>query len=237
MYALAVFLFYLFHLNSAWITLHSLYFGSVLYGPSPQTLWFVTVLFIYYLATPGLLKLVKHQTQYLVINAMIYLVLCIAYILFKTLDHRLVMYFPCYVAGIYCAQYGFKNKITNHYTALACLCLGAGLTVFKINSYTLDQMEFQKHPIVLSTSYLILAFCITHEKHFKKTKWIAWLSYISFCMYLFHRIIFHLVMTIYFPSTATMQPIYLLICGVPGVAGCAWLIQKSYDKLLTRILR
>lgn len=58
------------------------------------------------------------------------------------------------------------------------------------------------------------------------------ISYSSFCMYLFHRIIFNIMLDVYRPETDILILIYLYIIAVPIVIFASYFIQTRYDSLL-----
>jgi peptidoglycan/LPS O-acetylase OafA/YrhL len=61
------------------------------------------------------------------------------------------------------------------------------------------------------------------------------LSYASFGVYLFHRLVFKGAMAVYFPAGGLHQALYLLLVAVPLSFAVAYLVQKSYDKGLARL--
>jgi hypothetical protein len=61
------------------------------------------------------------------------------------------------------------------------------------------------------------------------------IAYASYCMYLFHRVIFHLVTNIYSPGNDIYMLIFLILVAVPIIYVTSFYLQKYYDRLIIRI--
>ena len=229
LYALAIFLFYVYGLNDAETSLKSMVFVSMYYGPPPLTLWFITMLFLFYIATPFIIKLVQYPVQYLLFILTIFSITYIISIYFETVDLRVLLYFPSFCLGIYCSQHGIKNRAVNFWSASLLFLFGLAVLFIDIDSWIINQL---KHiPMILSASYLILTLSIKFEEKFTRLKLITLLSYSSFAMYLFHRPIIISLKSLYFPENNVLQVVYLLTVCLFMIALISWALQKSYDKL------
>ncbi len=227
LYALAVILFYFKGINDGVASIKSLILISMFYGPAPQTLWFITMLMLFYFATPFLLKIAGNSATYFLL---IIAILTIAFTLFgatKTLDQRMLFYFPCFCIGIYCSRHGLKNDFVNLRSALLLFGLWLILLSIGINSWIFNKLEIIL--MILSCSYLIFAISYSNENKFKKLKIISWLSYSSFAMYLFHIPILVVLKRLYFPEDGQLQALYLITVGMFLVAFISWSLQKLYD--------
>ena len=230
LYALAVILFYVYGINNATVSLKSLFFISMYYGPAPLTMWFITMLFLFYLITPLLLNLVAKPVKFLLFILAILSVTLLFLIIFKTVDYRLLLYFPGFCVGIFCARYGINTKIINVWSALVLFFVGLILVFIKSDSWIFSHLK--EIPLILSSSYLILAFSYRFEDGFTKVKIVSLLSYSSFAMYLFHRPIYVSLTGLYFPESQLFQVLYLTTICLPIVAFFSWGIQKIYDRSL-----
>lgn len=67
-----------------------------------------------------------------------------------------------------------------------------------------------------------------------KSNIIAILSYATFCMYLFHRVIYWGLLKMYIPDTNVMTALYLVCAGIPVICFISIALQASCDKLFTR---
>ncbi len=60
------------------------------------------------------------------------------------------------------------------------------------------------------------------------------LAYVSFCMYLFHRVIFRLLLNLYSPDSNYARVVYLTGLGLPLIFTISFYFQKYYDRLTMR---
>jgi peptidoglycan/LPS O-acetylase OafA/YrhL len=197
------------------------------YGPSPWTLWFITMLALFYLATPLLLKLIERPVEYILFTGGLYLLTLVLLMTFKTVDERLLLYFPCYVLGIYCSRYGIRTPMVNITSAIILIGVWALLELIDMNSWMFNL--FRDILMVISFSYLILVISYLNEKRFKRLTIISLLSYSSFAMYLFHRPVYIDLTALYFPETEQLQVLYLSTVCLIAVVCVSWAVQKTYD--------
>jgi peptidoglycan/LPS O-acetylase OafA/YrhL len=197
------------------------------YGPSPWTLWFITMLALFYLATPLLLKLVERPVDYFLFSGGLYLLTLVLLTTFKTVDERVLLYFPCYVLGIYCSQYGIRTSVVNVTSALLMMGGWALLELIVTNSWMFSL--FRNTLMVVSFSYLILVISHLNEKNFKRLTIVSLLSYSSFTMYLFHRPVYIDLTALYFPENEQLQVLYLSTVCLVAVVCVSWAVQKAYD--------
>lgn len=225
LYALAVILLYAYGVNDAATSIKSLILISMYYGPAPVTLWFITMIMLFYLVTPLLLKLVESPVKYLLFIVAIFAMTVMAQAIFRTVDHRLVLYFSCYCIGIYCSRYGLRTRVVNIWSALLLLCLCLILPFVGIDIGALLRII----PIIFSSTYLIFAINYLNEDKFKRLNIVSTLSYCSFAMYLFHRPIYLTLKALYFPESGQFQVLYLMTVCLPAVVFISWGVQKLYD--------
>jgi len=228
LYALAVIVFYFFDINNALISIKSLFFISMFSGPAPFTLWFITMIMFFYVLTPFLVNAVKNKKKYFLFILLCSIVTFILIVFYKNIDYRLAFYFPLFCLGIYCSNYGVRDRYVNFNLAMVLLLFGLLLKQIEINSWLITQ--FFKLPIVLSCSYIIFYFSIINECKFKSLGIISIISYSSFSMYLFHRPIYSSLIEFYFPKQEELQFLYLIF-GCFLVLIVSWGIQKTYDHI------
>lgn len=230
LYFLAIFLFYLFSIDHTSTLFKALFGISMFYGPAPQTLWFICMLLFLYAITPLLLKVVGEPIKFFALTLTFFLLMIASKTFLSSLDPRQILYFPSFVLGLYCANFGFGKKPIVQIAAYASLIAGLLVSMIHFNSLTLNTIKYI--PFVTSASYLILSLCKKNEPYFKSNKIIFTLSYVSFSMYLFHRPIFLVMQKIYYPSNPIWQVLYLAGPCLLIIIAAAWFIQKSYDNVL-----
>ena len=227
LYAIAVVLFYMFGLNDGLVSLKSLVFISMYTGPAPATLWFITMIFLFYLLSPLLLRYVDNTGKYLSFTCAIFIVTLILLVLFKSVDHRVLLYFPCYCLGVYCSRHGVVTRFINMKLVVFLMSLYCALLLFKSESWTLEQIK--SIPLILSISYLIFFISYSNEYKFKSFRVISRLSYSSYAMYLFHRPIYEALIYLYFPISNEGQVFYLMFYCLLIIVFTSWGMQKFYD--------
>ncbi|RKX36209.1 MAG: hypothetical protein DRP71_00660 [Verrucomicrobia bacterium] len=228
MYALAVLLFYLYGISDATTSLKSLVFISIFYGPSPYTLWFVTMIMLFYLITPLLLGLVGSPAKFLLFSGSLFVIVFGIEAVSSTMDRKLLLYLPCYCVGIYCSRHGFKGRVANIPSVLLVFCLWLVLAFIENDSWTFNQIR--NISMVFSCSFLISAICYLNEDRFGKAAVISFLSYSGYSMYLFHRPIYSTLVSLYFPGNELLQVVYLSTVCLLVIIFTSWGIQKIYDK-------
>ena len=230
LYALAVIIFYIFHMNDLETSIKSLFFITMYVGPSPATLWYITMLFLFYLLTPLLVRWVNKPAKFfgftLFILGITFLLLVVG---FESVDYRLLLYFPSFCMGVYCSYYGVTNKVVNYKSALFLFFIW--LCTFFINIDSEILIQLKSTPLIISVSYLMFLISYINEKHFKKIKIISLLSYSSYAMYLFHRPIYSSLIRLYFPEKGELQILYLMFFCLIVIFTFSWFMQKFYDSI------
>ena len=229
LYALAVLTFWLMTIEKESTLIKSLYFVSMLDGPAPITLWFICMLMLLYLITPVLMLLLRFRFGIPVFAAT---VVGLLLVLSKTkggIDLRLVLYFPCFCAGIYCAKRGFKGEILNIWTGFLLILMG--LAAYNLRGFSRELNALFQVPLTLGLSVFVVAMCDRYQSVFVYNRAITFLSYASFSLYLFHRPVYTQLKRFYFPEQLSHQFLYLLLVGLPLAIIISWLLQKIYDEL------
>lgn len=228
LYFVAVILFFVYGKNDFITSVKSLLCVSMLYSPAPRTLWFITMIMLFYLAAPFLVKLASNLKRYLIAVVLTMITLVSLMVFSKTLDIRLILYLPCFCLAIYCAVDDVENRFLNFKSAIACLIVGLLLLFINTDIWTIEKLK--QIPFILSLSYLVFAVSYRGQNWFPKISLISFLSFSSYAMYLFHRPIYVTLKQLYFPASDLFQVIYLFICLVMIVI-LSWVIQRTNDKL------
>ena len=235
LYALAIGLFYLFEINGGRTSILALLGVSMYYGPPPATLWFITMIVVFYLLTPFLLKLANKPLLYLASASLVFAATVLIYFNLGKVDLRIVLYFPCFIAGLYCSIHGIINRVFNLKTMMLVFGLWLPLSYYGTGLLAPDRLGYM--PLVLSMSYLLFYGFYQNERHLKNSKIVMFLSYGSFAMYLFHRPIYMSVTSLYLPDREWLQIPYLLAVFTLLIATISWSLQKTYDAILSALLK
>lgn len=225
LYFFALFLFFIAGLTDFYAFVKAVFALSMLLQPSPPTLWFVAMLILFYAVAPFMLYLYEFGFSYFIAWCMIVIVAMIVYsLLCKTLDIRLIIYFPAFAGGIFIS----KNKSFLKPKYLLYFFIFTFFVSFFKTSFTEINCFFLSAMVVAGSSFF---FLVAENWVFptKLAKMIVFLSYSSYCTYLFHRIIYGCLKKIYFPLDAHFQVLYLFVIFVPCCVFVSYMVQKKYD--------
>jgi len=231
LYVVALILFLIYGLLDSSTAWKSVFLISMLHGSAPRTLWFITMIMLFYLIAPFLVRFAYHSKKYITFSLSIMILLMSLMVILGTVDIRLLLYFPCFCVGIYCAIHGMKNGLTN--TKYAVILLAVGLTTYLIPTEWWTVEKLKQIPVILSSSYLIFYFCYARQKLFANIRFIMFLSYSSYGMYLFHRPLYESLKGFYFPETGLFQVLYLIGICLLVISLVSWCLQQINDKLYT----
>jgi peptidoglycan/LPS O-acetylase OafA/YrhL len=207
--------------------------------PAPPTLWFITMLMLFYCIAPWFVyllqcgKIIKFTTYFM----LVIVVLSVYDYLTAMLDERIFIYFPAFMLGMFvgCRH---TEKFSKKYRINIVLLMFTSFLISLLKSSNLPLDLILNVQLVLLCSYFL--FGMTRDlviRSVTTNRIIYLLSYSSYCMYLFHRIIYVSLKDIYFPDTHYYQVIYLFFVGLPCVLAASFFIQKSFDLLLNTLRR
>ncbi|MEM9567167.1 MAG: acyltransferase [Cyanobacteria bacterium P01_E01_bin.34] len=230
LYALAICLFYLYGINGSQTSLISLFGLSMYWGAKPITLWFITMIVVFYLLAPFFLKLADRPLLYLAAVSGVFTASVGMYVALGTVDIRLLLYLPCFAAGLFCSIHGIVNRVFNPKTMM--LLFGMGIPLMQLESGMLAPSRLGRVPLILSLAYLTFYMFCRNENLFKSSRLIEFFSYGSFTMYLFHRPIYSTLTDWYLPEGNWQQLLYMLAIFMVFVTTISWSMQRAYDLML-----
>ena len=223
LYLLALCLFYWRDIASSTTLIKAGFLLSMFSPPAPPTLWFITMIMIFYLLAPFFLRYVNNLPFYLGLSIVFWLVF-----FFKG-TWEISLFFPSFIIGMWLqGNPKWLNKLKQQQFGLTIIFII--LYIAEINKVS-DWLFLQIIFINLGAILFYFYSCQIMNK-VRQSSIVATLSYSSFCMYLFHRPIFSVTQSIFFPNSEIAQVIYLLGVGVPLIILISWLIQKLYDRLM-----
>lgn len=228
LYLLSILLFTFFNLSNTITSLKAACLLSMFARPAPPTLWFITMIMLFYLITPLTIHYCRNINAK--INVIIYLITLIIFLLVyhyltRLLDIRLVAYLPSFVIGIYVAN---NNINLNKYLVLVILAITVILSTLNTGYDAVNLLL--KTPMILCGSYI--CYMIAQRINIKSSVFqnnITFFGYSSFCMYLFHRPIYIALKKLYFPETYFFQLTYLIFICFPCIIFISHIIQKTFD--------
>lgn len=229
LYLVALIVFYVFGINNEIVTLKAVFLTSMLFKPAPTTLWFITMIMLFFALVPLLIHASKNLKLFLLVSILFILFFALMEFLFNSVDHRIFIYFPIFCYGIYYSRSErmFSGKQLKFILGV-CLIAMLGMTIQNKPEWLVTINEC----IVASTgAILVFTFARNRAKKFVPNKLILIASFSSFSMYLFHRPLYEVLKNVYFPADGMWQILYLYFCLVIIVL-VSWWIQFVYDRCL-----
>lgn len=238
LYFLTIILFTFLGLSDSTTSIKASLLISSFLGPSPPTLWFITILMTFYASAPFLMlacekiKIGKLLAIYIVITVLLLLCWRVTHLL----DIRIIVYLPAFTFGLYISNHDIKISQNKLLFAIS-LSLGTILSFTTNNSHNSFNMLLATPMITVVSVLLYTVFNKFSVQNKKINISILIMSYASYGMYLFHRPIYMIFKRLYFPESNIMQIVYLVTVCLPIIVLLSYIIQKSYDttiKMLTR---
>lgn len=190
--------------------------------PAPGTIWFMGIMMFLYLVTP-IIRFGKYGIAKAII---IYLCLYAYSVLTGNMDERLLLLYPMYVMGLYTSPALLKYIYTNKYINIVCLITLVILCLLPDSGWILAQ-------IITSVCGIILLLKLsTWLSSVIASRFVAFLSYTSLCLYLFHRQVFELFRLVLGKMGFEVGPIIGYAIMLPTAILVCYCIQWLYDKVL-----
>ena len=197
-----------------------------------MTLWFVNVIVIFYLLTPLLLFRFEWKRN-LGVSLGIYAAL-VALAKGKWIDPNLAQYFVIYAAGVLLAQSPRAQEWVRRdgWKLLPLFLIAGWLATNKLFIHG-------KIPRLLLTDLAVLASMPAllmlgrSLAQIVNARLISVVSYSSFALYLFHRLIFNAAHSHYVPKTVGALALYEIGVLLPIAIGIAYCIQAVCDVFLS----
>jgi peptidoglycan/LPS O-acetylase OafA/YrhL len=229
LYLGAIGLFALCHLGDTTSLLKAALLLSMFSGPTPPTLWFITMVIVFYGAAPFLIHAATREPRFWELAASLFGALVLLSSLSTAVDPRLVMYFPAFVCGIYFARFELRRP----QVLLASAWIGCFFSIVLSYSTAHDpEHTFWSVPLACLGPLSIFLVAWRYKGHIPNSRWLTALGYVSFVMFLIHRPVYVTIKSFYFPSTGLGQLLYLTSVCLPVAMLVSWIIQSTYDTTL-----
>lgn len=239
LYIVAICLFTFLHLSSVITSIKAALMVSMFIQPAPRTLWFITMLMVFYVISPLLINLSKtDKVSRLIVYCLAFIALLMVYSYCTgLLDVRIVMYFPSFFLGVFFANNAAGRTITkNRFFSLVMVVSTVLLSFFETQNDQLNSLI--KIPMILCCSYFLFKSVKGLSISSKKVcRAILVLSYSSYCMYLFHHPVYMVLKKIYFPEVYVYQLAYLVLFCLPCIFCFSFFIQKTFDLTVAALAR
>lgn len=201
-------------------------FAQLLPPPYPKTVWYLSMLILFYILTPFILFL--NKTSYKIYTTVfIYVLILMYHIFIQPVDERLLLYYWFYFIPFYCQL----NKLSLLIIGILSLCISLGLPALLDKDFIMYDMIIR---IGISMLILMLIFFISwciYRVNFMN-KFLSLVAYSSMFAYLFHREIF--VLFKFLCNTEFIHIYYVPLLWV-FVFLFSYMAQKLYDNVLNKL--
>lgn len=236
LYALALLLFGASGLAGYDQVVDALLLVSMFDPPAPYTLWFVAMIMMFYLMTPVWARLAETPWVFVAHGLLLLAAAVCMHAWVRPLDVRIIQYLPCFLLGMAYARMPVIGRMLD---GLALPLLGAFCAAFVLAriDFGADALAVvARIPVVLAGTLLVYRFADRYLGRFGSPA-VLRLAYASFCVYLFHRVIFQWSIDLYFPADGFARLVYLLVVVLPATLVVAYGLQWTYDRGLRRLSR
>jgi hypothetical protein len=210
------------------------------------TLWFVSTLFLFYIVFLMTRTVLHRSLLFCICIFLISLFVFFTYeygkhIGIELFDRYFVLYLAIFASGM--AYSRFDKNIHNINNMSLCILFITGFTglIMSYNYVTIkivyeSTTEFI-FTLMSTISVYILAFKLIPRLMLPHavSNCVSWLSYSSFCVFLFHRVIWSEMSAIW-NERIFAQWLFIIVLGIPTIFMLCHLTQRTYD-LLTGTLR
>lgn len=191
--------------------------------PQPQTLWFMSMLTVFYILTPIVKKSIAFGLGILIMFIVLH------YVVPGGIDARIILHFPLYAAGLYMAGSDLLDKvIKNRFVLFLSLALSVALYFGSLKSSLMGY--------VMIVPGILCVLSISRLSLFKQVRpVISYIAYGSLCAYLFHRHIYFISTNI-IENLGIRHPMWVcLLVMLPICLIMSFFIQKTYDMILVKL--
>ena len=203
---------------------------SMVYGPAPLTLWFITMILEFYLVAPLLIALRGRPALFVLAALGLFGVAAVCGRAANG-DLRLAEYFPAFALGVYWANHGERSSTR---TTLWACAAAAAAWAWSLVAGSDPQYSLAGIPLVTcgALAAFLLAGRLPLSPRGGLVRAAALVSYAGFAMYLFHRIVYKGLHALYDPASPGLGLAWLLLVGLPVVLLVSLLLQRACDASL-----
>lgn len=207
---------------------------SCFFLPQPPTLWFFSMMIVFYLLTPFILIKPNGNIWQILIHGAVCMGVFLLLFHFNMLDVRLLYYFPFYVAGILTNEISVFRLVRDIKITIFCILILSVMIVFSMHKSYIDLAIINASGVLL---VMTISFYIEKYSTKRIKKLFECLSYSSMFAYLFHRGIYGIAIFLY--KNILNEPFlpWLIIPVVlVTIFAISYFAQKSYDMFITGFL-
>jgi peptidoglycan/LPS O-acetylase OafA/YrhL len=237
------------------------------FGTPVITLWFIGVILLFYLIYPLVVSISNMSKRLALVFAlsMPLLLFVVLRLAFNIVDFRFFVYYALFFGGLVASKYDvlyryseklsyFKISVLLLFFALALI---ASVSLFDAQLQEFFYIGLNTSASSLTTStvlgitladllgllFIYVAFTLSRliRPSISRTarKAISGIAFSSYCVYLFHRPVFELLINaLDATQLVSLQKVVLLFaCGIPLTFVVGYALQRGWDNLLAKVVR
>ncbi|GFK93905.1 hypothetical protein NNJEOMEG_01743 [Fundidesulfovibrio magnetotacticus] len=226
LFILALTLFYLTGMIDANVFFHAATLTSIITNDQPITLWFITCIIAYYLIFPVIIY--RYSFAHCTISAAfaIIILVTISKLNSALVDKRAIVYLIPFTFGIISNRSAMVRKYTAKYSVVVPLFV-AGILATCVG-YNCGTESISR----ASSTAAIPLIILLSSKIYAQNCIITAVSYASYCMYLYHRVIFMYVVEVIPIHNPALNIFMLFVVGFISIFAISYAIQYTYDSLV-----
>lgn len=202
--------------------------------PQPMTLWYFSMIIIFYFVTPFLLWKSTAKSYKIIVKGIILFAIFLLLFNLKCLDERILMYFPFYVVGILSSKSNILKYCDRNILFIITLVSWSIMIKYNIHTYIIGSI------ITNTLGIYLLLYCSNKiEKLLPQAQKIfSILAYSSMFAYLFHREVY-LFFDILFSKILHLESIPIMIAPVMVILlfTLSYYGQKTYNNFLNKYFK
>ena len=199
--------------------------------PAPYTLWFVSMIMTFYLVTPLLVRLAEFPQRYLLTGILLLACAVLVHERIHTLDTRMIQYLPSFFFGIAFKRVAGLERLLRYRAALLLVLMIPAFLLYQLQHGAGAYAAIGRVPAVLVGTLLLFQTTALLVGRYN-SRGVLRIAYASFCIYLFHRVIFQLSIDLYYPADGFARLAYLLGVALPATVVISYYAQLAYDRSL-----
>ena len=199
------------------------------------TLWYISMLVVFYLFFCTLLFLVKSNIGLLIWSVTLFVIAYVSNVLIGLFDPRFFQYYIIFLAGIYFCRFAEIRKnlmALNFYNKIVLAIITAPL-MWLVESYPLTNFLYVLIVVLFVLSWIWLWLGIFSTQIGAWKIW-AFLSTASFFAYLYHRPLWYFLNQT-LGIEGSQKVFFNLLIGSTLALTLAYFLQRGYDKLLSAL--
>lgn len=205
---------------------------TMIVPPPPFTLWFMTMIVLFYLAAPFLLAIAGQPLRLAAIVGSVWIALFAIDGLGFDIEDRLLIYLPAFAAGLVLANAPWPGKA--RLLAISGSLAAAGYAL-SLNAPGVDPDQ-SLWMALWATASAVFTF-VALRQTLPRSRIVEELSLGGFFLYLFHRPIYVILLKVTGASAPWTREALLVCVGLPIAIVFGIAAQRSYDAMIERASR